>query len=446
VPDTGPVMLQYAVLGYLALLPVGHLVVIPVRGVWMTGADGLLGVLLLAGAISLFGSRRSIPGGDTPVDPGGLASVLPAVLLLLFAAWVAASGLWGFHRGYALLKGLGFAGLSLGVFAIGGCGLNWRRAVDAWLVGLILALAVTWIPSALGPEVLRDRVVYLGGMVDGLPLPRLRGPFLHPNMFGDYLVVSLALLWTRWSAWSRRNRPGTMAFGAAVVLTLVMTVSSAWVQAGVVMTLMGLAHCRRRAGRPISLRRPIPAFLLVSGIALTVVTAASLIDPLHFSFGPWSVQTGGIRPSIWASAFEAVKTAPLRGVGAAPFLAQAADPRFLGSAPTLWDAHSIYLSLLAQFGVVGLLLAAAPVFLIVRNLLAEGVSTVRIALLVALLSVGVHGIFQASEELRHVWALLGIAVLVTHWGAVRTVFLPVGNDLPSTVGVVATSRSDSREA
>ena len=414
-----PVLLQYAVMGYLAMLPLGHLVVLPVAGVWMTAADGLLGLLILAGAVEVLRARSDDSSVEGPADPGELASVLPGVYLLLFAAWVAASGFWGFHREYAFLKGLGFAGLSLGVFAISGCRMNWRRAVDAWLVGTILAMVVTWVPAVLGPEVLRERVAYLGGMVDGLPFPRVRGPFLHPNMFGDYLVVSAVLLWTRWGDWSRRNHVATVVFGACVAFSLVMTVSSAWASAGIVMTFVALTQFRGRAGALMSLRRPIPALLVIGGVSLTVVSATSLLAPMNFGVGPVTVETGGIRPHIWSSALEAVKAAPIRGVGAAPYLAEAADPIALGSAPMLWDASSVYLSVLAQFGLIGFLLAAFPIFLIVRGILTAGVSTVRIALLVAFLSVGVHGVFQASEEQRHVWALLGIAMLVMRWRAMR---------------------------
>jgi len=384
----------------------------------MTAADPLLGILILAGGIEFFRARQST-AVTGPADPGEVASVGPAVFLLVFAAWVAMSAFWSFHPTYALLKGLGTAALGLGVIFIGGSKLPWRRAIDAWLLGAAVAVLVTWVPALLGPEVLRERVVYMGGMVDGLPFPRVRGPFIHPNLFGDYLVVSSVLLWARWGDW-RRSRPVlSILLAVGLAWTFLTTVSSAAVQAGIVMVFMGLTTMRRRGGMVSTVRRPVPVLMLVSGLLLTVVTTASLVLPSDFAVGPVQVDTGGIRPEIWESAFEAVKEAPVLGVGAAPYVALAADPRAPGEEPGLWDAHNAYLSIWAQYGFVGLILAAFPLFLIVRNLLHDGASSVRIALLVAILSVGVHGVFSASEEFRHVWALFGVAVLVAHWGAMR---------------------------
>lgn len=413
-PPQEPVLLQYAVLAYLALLPVGHLAYLPLAGVYTTLTDGLLGIVLLIGLAELLRGRLG-PDASLP-DPGRPVTAVQGVLLLLFAAWVAASALWGYHTSYALLKGLGFAALALGVVAIGESRLNWRTAVDAWLAGTALTILVTWIPALLGPEVLRERVIYLGGMVDGLPFPRVRGPMLHPNMFGDYLVVSAALCWTRWGEWRRRAPVGTLVFAGALIGTIVMTVSSAWVGAGVLMFFIGLLHTRRRDGSPSThFKRPVPALLILGGVALTAVSSASLLAQMDFHLGAFSVSTGGIRPEIWSSAMGALREAPLIGVGAAPYLGAApADPFVPAGALSLWDAHNTYISILGQFGGIGAILFFLPIVLIVYELLRGGVSSVRIGIMVAVFAVALHGVFQASEELRHFWALLGIAVLVAH--------------------------------
>jgi len=425
-PVRDPVLLQYAVLAYLALLPLGHILYMPLAGVYTTVTDIILGIVLLAGVAEfLRGRMGTYP--DLP-DPGRLVTMVQGVLLLLFAGWVAASSIWGYHTEYALLKGLGFVALTLGVVAIGESRLNWRMAIDAWLVGTAITIVVTWIPAMLGPEVLRERVVYLGGMVDGLPFPRVRGPMVHPNMFGDYLVVSAALLWTRWGAWKAWSPAVAITFLAALIGTIVMTVSSAWIGAGVVMFFVGLLNTRRRTGTPTHhFKRPIPALLIVGGAALTAVSAASLLAQMEFSLGPISVATGGIRPDIWASSLGALEEAPVLGVGAAPYLGEAtSDPFAPAAGMSLWDAHNTYISILGQFGAIGAILFFLPLAMIVRELVSDGVSSVRNGLLVALLAVAVHGIFQASEELRHAWALLGIAVLVAH----REAMVGVGRVTP----------------
>mgnify|MGYP000745929014 CR=1 FL=1 len=50
-----PVILRFAVLTYLVVLPVGHLLVIPVNGTTARGSDVFLALVLLAG---------SLPGGS----------------------------------------------------------------------------------------------------------------------------------------------------------------------------------------------------------------------------------------------------------------------------------------------------------------------------------------------------------------------------------------------
>jgi len=49
--------------------------------------------------------------------------------------------------------------------------------------------------------------------------------------------------------------------------------------------------------------------------------------------------------------------------------------------------------------------------LLVREVLRQGATRARIALLTALLAVSAHGIAVASEDFRYLWALLGLVGL-----------------------------------
>ena len=338
-----PVILRFAVLTYLVVLPVGHLLAIPVNGTTAVGSDVFLALVLLAGFVEL--GRMSIPflAGRVeklPLLPGRSAFHMAALFFMSFSVWVALGSTWGANPSYALTKGLAFAALGMGALAILWCGAGWGRAADAWLLGTAICLVVTWFGVLLGPDALQARMVYGGGSIRGLPVPRVSGPFPHPNMFGDYLVVSGALLWARRNVIRERWGRGTVAAAWLLAGTLLATVSSAWLGAGVLLTAIGLLTMRQRDKRlAIQWKRPGPVIFVVMGIILFTMTLAALILPMGVDIAGLSVTGSGIRPAIWASALEAFKEAPIGGVGASPFLAVAADPLGAGSAMAEWDAH-----------------------------------------------------------------------------------------------------------
>ncbi len=416
-PILDPWMLRYAVYAYLVMLPIGHLLVVPINGANATLSDVFLAIVILLGAVAF---ARAVPhyrarGGPTaPHLPAHKAFHVAAVLFLAFGIWVALGGTWGFHSEYALTKGAAYAALGLGTLAILWCGAEWGKAADAWLLGTAVCLVGAWALAFVGPEAVQERVVYRGGSIRGLPLPRLSGPFLHPNMFGDYLVVSGALLWARWRPLRARLGIWATVGAAALAVTLFLTVSSAWIGAGVLLAVIGLLMMRQRQGRvSIHRKRPGPVIFLMAGVALFAVSFLGIMLEMTLEVGGLSIEASGIRPSIWASAWEAVLESPLVGVGASPYLAQAADPLGGSSYLELWDAHSLYLSLLGQFGIVGFLLLLGAVVVLARAMVREGITRRHAALLVALVAVAIHGLTVASEDFRHIWALLGLVGLAS---------------------------------
>ena len=415
IPD--PWLVRYAVYAHLIVMPVGHLVVVPVNGAMATLTDVFLGLVVLAGSIELtrvfpqYVARRRRGG---PQLPAHRAFHLAALFLLAFSVWMMVGGWWGFHDGYAITKGVGYAALALGTLAILWCGAEWGKVADAWLLGTAVCLVSAWILAFVGPEVVQERVVYRGGSIHGLPAPRLSGPFLHPNMFGDYLVVSGALLWARWRPVQGRLGAWATVFAWLLAVTLFFTVSSAWIGAGVLLAAIGLLTMRQRDGRvSIYRKRPGPVIFLVAGVALFAVSFLGIMLEMTFQVGGVSIAASGIRPVIWSSAWGAVMEAPLVGVGASPYLAQAADSLSGSSYLELWDAHNLYLSVLGQFGIVGFLLIMGGVVVLVRAMVSEGTTRRHAALMLALFAVAVHGVTVASEDFRHVWALLGLVGLAS---------------------------------
>jgi len=117
---------------------------------------------------------------------------------------------------------------------------------------------------------------------------------------------------------------------------LFLTVSSAWIGAGVLLTGIGLLTMRQREGR-VSLHRKRlgPVIMVVSGVAVFTMSFMGILLPMGFDLGGLSISASGIRPAIWSSAWEAVLELPWAGVGASPYLAEAADPLSNSSSLTL---------------------------------------------------------------------------------------------------------------
>ena len=341
---------------------------------------------------------------------------------MTFSVWVALGVMWGFYASYAVTKGLTFAALALGALAILWCGAEWGRVADAWILGTVLCLLVTWVGALVGPDALESRVLYGSGSIRGLPLTRMAGPFPYPNVFGEYLVVSGALLWARWVALRRKWGRGASVVAGALALTLLLTASSVWLAAGVLMISIGLLTMRRRQGRvTFDPKRPGPFLFLIGGVILFTMTVAGLVLPLGVDIAGLSITGSGLRPNIWASAWDAVNEALIGGIGASPHLAAIADPLNPTSPPALWNAHNLYINVLGQYGAVGFVLLGGAVTVLVRTLIREGITRRHSMLLVALLAVGIHGISVANEEFRHVWALLGLVGLagVPDWAQRR---------------------------
>jgi len=401
-------LLGAAVLLYLAVLPLGHLVVLPLAGANATATDIALAGLLVIAALEVLRVRtrgRAVGALLGPWAPALDTFNLAILCLLAYSLWVLLGTIWSPAPAYAMAKGGATAALVLGALCVRWSGLSLRKAMDAWLVGATIAIAATVLLVLLGPEHLRGYPLYYGGGVEGLPIPRYQGPFLHPNMLGDYLVVSGVLLWARWPDLARRARWLAVALGVLLGVSLLFTFSTAWLGAGLALLLLG-----RTAQRGAMVWCGAGARIL--GAAILAVTLAGIVFPLRIDAFGIEIVTNGIRPHIWASAAQAYLDSPLVGIGASPVVAHAASPLVPGGAPLIWDAHSLYLSLLTQFGLPGVLLFGAGAVLLIRTLWCAEASRGRTALLVAVLAVAMHGVVTASEDFRHLWALVGIMGLL----------------------------------
>lgn len=416
-------VLRVATLVYLIFLPLGHLEGFSIAGAGANWSDVLLGGLLAAAALELglaaggrfFGDAHQ-PDPSGPREGARGMAVLATACFAVFALWVLVGSRWSYHPDYATAKGLGLLALALGVAAVGWSGVEWRRAADAWLAGATASVLLVFMAGAVGPDALRMRLVHTGGTLQGLPFPRISGSFGHPNLFGDYLLLSGVLLWARWPSWFVRRPGGAVLVAGLVALTLILTASTAWLAAGVLLVCFGMDLRRRRAHDEGS--RAGLWLLMAGGLSVAAAALVGVLFSVSLRVGPLVVTTGGIRPRIWSSAVEAFFAAPIAGVGASPYLAQAAEPLDPAHVVYLWDAHSTYLSVLGQYGLAGASFLAAGIVLLVRGVTVGGRldswspdGRVRTALLGGFLAMAVHGTVIAGEDFRHWWAWAGLAAL-----------------------------------
>jgi hypothetical protein len=405
-PDTGSPLALVAA-SYLSLFPLLLLLSFNVKGARATGADAFVALVVLVAlgqwlARGFGRGRREEGKGEGPSReaPEKLPVPFAGALAALggYALWVGLSTLWSDSPEYAFLKGVGILALVAGAAGVATSGMGWGRAADAWLTGtgvvLGFSLLALVVPSGLG-----EWMTYGGGGVSGLPLPRLKATFSHPNALGDYLLISAGLLWARWPEYSGTGRRWAWVLAGLMALAFLGAVTTAWVGVGGLLLGLALAGGRERRA------------LLGLGAILTVSALAAVLLSFRLPVPGLEIHAAGVRPEIWGSALSTYATSPFLGVGATPDLAAAPAPGSETMALALWDAHSLYLSVLGQYGVAGFVLFFGGFSVLIWSYLRGDPGRRRTAVLAVLLALALHGLVTASEDMRHLWAFVGVVGL-----------------------------------
>ncbi len=318
-----PVSLFSGCLAVAALVAVLRLLWAPVRVPWAP-ALALVG-FLLAETLSYAGSRL-----DPSVTGAALTQTLKLVLYagvvcVLAAEWHAWQPLaWSIVAPMAAISALAVANQ----FVLGNA------------------------QSFLGFETVTD---YLGV---GVTTARHAGPLPDPNFWGRFLVVGVPLaLALCQDAWTRARRgPAAVAAGAAALLVggIYLTGSrGTFLAAGVALVVYAIA-----AGvRLIHLVAALPAaglLLLVPGVGSRLFTFGPENGMSQLAAGDQSVAARlGTQEVAWSM----VQDRPLTGVGPGGYFAAFGDYAATGGVQIdrVIAPHNLYLGMLAQVGVVGLL-------------------------------------------------------------------------------------------
>jgi len=244
--------------------------------------------------------------------------------------------------------------------------------------------------------------------------PRIVAFFANPNMYCSYCSASLAVLATYWEEAPARQRPLLLSLAALLVVNAFFTLS-----VGLGGLALGAAiWWSLRGGRLRGLALAGGGFAAAGFAALTLVNLVPRgAGDIHLGVVDIQLAEGG-RVDIWRGALHNWEQHPLTGMGYGMTVATTTNPRAYVNMEN-WDtkrmtstqavkleAHEVWLNVLGQVGIPGLLLFVAFVLLVLA-----GKASGQDAIFCGLLAVFVYqGLFAAIEDARHIWLLFGFAV------------------------------------
>ena len=186
---------------------------------------------------------------------------------------------------------------------------------------------------------------------------RAYGSFQHPNIFGGYLAVGLfaVFLIPRWYR-ARAHKYASYVMGALFVATLVLTYSrSAWLAFVLSFLITGwmlFVHHR------VEMRRIVPLGLIT--IVITLLTVSIFVQPVMTRFDSTArLETQSIEERIdGVSEWKDVASGNvLNGVGVGNYVV-ALENEYPGREVYAYQpVHNLYLLILSEIGIIGVLFA-----------------------------------------------------------------------------------------
>lgn len=262
-----------------------------------------------------------------------------------------------------------------------------------------------------------------GSVVNG----RLLGPFEQPNELGMFCAAMLPIAVAAISTARTHRSLFVMSVCAlAIACAWAMSMSrGAWI--GGVAALVVLAACEPTTRRTLGAVAAVVGAACVTAFLVPSSTPVlGIIGARIHSLGDPSQNPYDARPAIWTEAWRQAGERPWVGAGPGGYTDVASASISTVSADPPAHAHDIYLTILAERGVLGLglgvVLVAGIVVAAYRHIVlapafgmdAAQLRTVAVAVVASLAAIGAHGFFDMP--LRNpivsslVWTLLGFAV------------------------------------
>jgi O-antigen ligase len=293
-----------------------------------------------------------------------------------------------------------------------------KSVVRAWLIGSAIVLlfgivgVVTFYLGITDP----NQNLVLHPIFGSLPpgnYPRIEGFFNYPSLLCNYLSITAAFLVLSLSMeWLSKRI--SVVFGICLLVvdafTLTPGLGGIFLAAGIFVWT--------RSERKIVGRLALSAGIFVAALAFFAASVTLFSHTTEGNSVP--IATGEIsrshRAEAWRTSFQSFLQSPILGRGVD---VPVADSRFIdpsGNHQLLTDAHSTYLSVLAETGAVGFVAFAALIVLIFaglsRKVLLNYLSySAALALIIALIDACLYqGLTGSYEDSRHLWVLFGVAL------------------------------------
>jgi O-antigen ligase len=400
-----PIVVTRPIIGLSAVVFLGFLENV-------AGLTGVLSVTKIIGALLVLGWLAIVATTPPEERAGrGLVARQPVLVsaLVLLAAWAAISISWAEDTGTAqqtvLRLLLNFVLFPVALVAI------YRQRDVSWLFGIFIAGALFSVLIGLlqGP---------FGKPGD---TGRLGGAGVNPNQLGAYLSVAMVFAA---AFFANRRSPAIARWAALVAASLAAVSLFLTLSRG---ALLGLAAALLVAPLAVGSGRRAAALALVVLTAagattwfVAVAPASSVNRITHPAYGG-----GAGREDLWRVGWRMVNDHPILGVGAGNFSvasihyllrpgATQRDKYIVG--PSKEPAHNIYLTVLAELGVVGLALFVVilvaclrSVILAARAFAARGDPTMELlarALFIGLVGLLVTEFFSTALYSKQLWFLL----------------------------------------
>jgi O-antigen ligase len=410
-----------------------------IAGRWPVAAfSGVLAIALavlmlkdLALAIAIFTAASF----GSVLSLGGAATASKALGGLLVLAWIAAVAKQPRGQARALLREhRGLAACAVGLVAWSALSTVWAQSSSTALVGasryaqdLVLfpilytgvrrVAHVRWIAGAfIGGALLA--MVYGLGTGSTVDSSRLVGALGDPNETATVLVVAAVLALALGIGQERSRLRRWIAFGAAAaaLIGIVATASRGGMIALAATAVVAVA-IGGRWRRQLAVAAGVGAVLVVGWFVL--LAPSSSVSHITSEQTP--------RTTLWTVAGRAIAANPVTGVGNDNFSLAAKNYLLQPGTTTRADqivdqphvAHSIYLEVLADTGVVGLMLFAAVVLIPLR-MAWRAVKMLEFAgrpademlgraLIVGIVGMLAAGFFISDEYSKQLFLLLGLA-------------------------------------